>query len=154
MYPYLPSLFSIYVLLIAPVVRWYLKGLVDQLDGETWNPPMKDFLRNAAEDWETRSGFLNATVAALVSVFVTFAQYVQYAVVAALLFIAITIPVGIWILSHTTIGDLVKKPTKPVSIRGREVNKSADTICRFILIAMNVILLVLVYISESWSAAG
>lgn len=144
-------MFSIYLLVISPIAGLYLSGLVDQLSSTTWNIHQKAFIKNVARDWATRVGFLNAVVAALVSVFVTFQKYPGPAVVAALLFIVIAVPIGLWIVSHTTIGALVKKPTK---IFWWELNKSPALLCRIILIIMNVILLILVYISQSWSAAA
>ena len=149
MYPYLPSIFSIYLLLISPVLGLYLSGLVDKLSSTTWSPPQKALIRNVARDWAARSGFLNAVLAALVSVFVTFQKYPEPAVVAALLFIVVAVPIGIWIVSHTTIGELVKKPT---TILRWEIGMSPAAVCRVVLIVMNVVLLILVYVSQSWSA--
>jgi hypothetical protein len=125
--------------------------MVDQLEGTV---SQKKLIKNVAADWGTRSGFLNAVVAALVSVFVTFAGYPRAATVAALSFIVVAVPVGVWIVSHTTIGDLVKPRTEnPRTIFGWEVNRTAASLCRIILIALNIALLILIYISRRWSAA-
>jgi hypothetical protein len=149
MYPYLPSLFSIYLLLISPVAGLYLKNLVNQLPSDRWSAEQKDFIKTVAQDWASRSGFLNAVLAALVSVFVIFASYPSTAVVAALLFITITVPIGIWIVSHTTIGELIKSRER--TILSRTFNKSTAFLCSIFLILMNICLLVLVYLSQSWS---
>ncbi len=152
MYPYLPSLFSIYLLLMSPVAGLYLKNLVNQLPSRRWDPEQKDFIKNASEDWANRLEFFNVVLAALVSVFAVFASYPRAAVVAALLFITVTVPIGIWIVSHTTIGELVK--VRERTIFRWKLDKSAAFVCRVFLIALNIFLLVLVYLSQSWSTAA
>jgi hypothetical protein len=151
-YPYLPSLFSIYLILISPVAGLYLDNLVNQLPSNRWSAEQKDFIKNVAKDWASRSGFLNAVLAALVSVFVVFASHPGPAIVAALLFIVITVPIGIWIVSHTIIGELIK--SKERTVLRWKIDKSAASLCRMFLILMNIGLLILVYLSQSWSATA
>lgn len=79
LYDYLPSIFSIFLILISSLSSGYLQTLVDGMgnsdildeNSEKREKQLK-LLRYTALDWATRIGFINSVLAAGVSWFVLF----------------------------------------------------------------------------------
>ena len=156
--PYLPLIASIYLILIAPIAAMYLDRMVEQLDPEQWVENQKKLIKNIAKDWATRIGFINAVVAAFISLFVIFEKKPGLAIGSAILFVAVTLPIGLWIVSHTTIGALMKPRREGVTLKipfieqswelPKTKNKTPAQLCDVVLIVMNLVLIGLTWYSR------
>jgi hypothetical protein len=164
LYPYLPSLFSIYLILISDVAAGYLKSLVDDLansadlsaesEGPAKRQQRRDLIQNVAWDWSTRLGFINSMIAAIISALAVFAnapQYYDWAITTTLLFlIAIFTPMLYFVLSYRAGGLVVTKLKlfgKERKLFGRwEITPAR--LCDIILIGVNIMLMSAIFLSQ------
>src|SRR5689334_23128771 len=143
-YLLLPPAFSIYLVLISRLFQGWLRELVsNSVFGQKPLDTKRSLVENIAEDWSDRVGFVNSMIVSLVTIFSIYSDTRSegWAVATLVLLLAVFVPVFIWIVSHQ-IGELPATYTMHFNI-------THSWICRIILIAVNLVLLVSLLIAPS-----
>jgi hypothetical protein len=142
-YLYIPSVISIYLILISNIFNRFLRNSVaNYIGGRRPLVDHQEFIQNVALDWSARFGFVNSIIAAIFSVIATYLQLRNYnwAVLTFIPFVLLFIPMFVWLLRLNP-GDLV-------AIRSRFLNLTHDTLCSIILFVVNLILIGAIYVSS------
>lgn len=142
-YEYLPSIISIYLVLISNLSSEYLRTLVNHtIVSDPSLDDSRELITNIALDWADRLGFINFIGVTFISVFSIYANTKSYplAVGTFIVLWVIFIPVLLWIISHPA-GDLH-------GTRLRRYNIKPADMCSIILVLMNIILIIAIFISQ------
>lgn len=131
LYPYIPPLFAIYLILISSLVSGYAKSLIAD-----------NVQRNIALDWETRIGAINAMVSSLVTLYSIFetSQSYKWLTITSIALIFIFVPTLFWIFSHKA-GQLASLRTH----RGRILHSK---MCATIIIIVNLLLIGAIFVNQ------
>jgi hypothetical protein len=166
--PYLPPLFSIYLILISGAAKAYLRSRISEfvlrtsvnknsanrlvkkagLDPEEeklvvlinlfWTSK-EAVVGNIALDWATRLNFFNSMFAALFSVFSIYSgtNSIEWLVITLVPLLAVFAVMFFWILKYDIDGL--------ISVRTGFLNLTPATICKAILVLVNLILAAAIY---------
>lgn len=140
---YLPPALSIYLLLISGFSSEYVKHKIH--DYVATNPKLKNhesIIQDITLDWSARLSFFNSMFAAIVSVFSIWSKTRSYELAVGTFFIllAVFIPMMWWIMKHG--------PYELPATYFRRIPISHATLCRVILVVVNVILILAIAFSQ------
>ncbi len=145
LYPYLPSIISIYLLAISNLAGLSLKDWLSDVDVGTGLAPgpseRRAHIQNIALDWSTRVTFYNAIGMALVSVVSLYAESRNYVLATGImLFIVLVIllPIILWFNYH--------RPGELVAIKFNRINMMHGTLPKLILIGINLIIMLAIFV--------
>ena len=140
---FLPPGLSIYLIAISGFSQKYLRKRVDSfVSGKSGLEDKKEVIKNVALDWAARLGFFNSMFAAMVSVFSIYSstQNYNWTVGTFIVLLVIFILMFWWIIGH--------EPDELVSIRFRKLRMTHASMCRYILLLVNLVLIVAIAVSQ------
>lgn len=141
---FLPPMLSIYLLLLSGLTTKIIQSKIDDLAVQQPKlKPYKKVLLFTALSWSATLSFLGAIFSAMVSVFSIYGSTQNYvwAVATFLLLLVIFIPMLFYIMRFRA-DELASTRVAP------RLKITAATLCRYILLAVNVVLLAAIGASE------
>lgn len=142
-FAFLPQLLSIYLILLSPLIGGYLKAQVTRAVQRKVLTLHEDFVLSLASGWGALLGFMGAIFAALFSAMSIWSATRSFGgvVVTIVVLIAAFIPL-MWYLFSQDLDQL-----KAMTI-GPRMRITPATLCRLVLLAVNLGLIVAVAISQ------
>jgi hypothetical protein len=139
---YIPSIFSIYLILITGITSNYLRVTVQgYVKGKTFEKH-GPLIIAVAEDWAERLGFVNSAISLFISMVVLSLNDTQnYVTVLLIVMVAAFTPMCFWVFTYPPSRLVTTKFPPPISI-------TYATACRFVLIAMNLVVMAAIYLSQ------
>jgi hypothetical protein len=141
---YIPSAFSIYLILISGVASNYLRASIREYVKNKSNiKPYLEFLYVVAEDWAERLGFINSMILSFISVLSAFAESQSYlwAGVALVVLVFIFTPTFFWVFSHQPSKLVGTKFPPPFAITHAQL-------CQIVLIVVNLAIMGAIFLNQ------
>jgi hypothetical protein len=152
LYSYLPSLFSLFIIFISPLLSGYLEHLIRNLGPSSWlgEGQAKDerikVVRYVALDWANRTSFVQATVAAGISWFVLAMNAPGSLLALSGVLLAAVALLGLFLMLNYDGGDLIA--STETKFRRWTINKQPYKLLVFALVIINVILILSIFYTQ------
>lgn len=144
---YLPPVLSIYLLFMSGVTVSYFKHKVaDFVRRKRKLKDNQDVIENIALDWSARLSFFNSMAAALISPFSIFSRTQDYVAVGTVtIALLVLFFFMVWWIHGHDIDELS-------SVISRRFHITHSRICRYVLYAVNIALIIAIYYSQHHSS--
>jgi hypothetical protein len=146
-FAYFPSLFAIYLLFISSLAKGYLTKQVTHATTRGAIPTAQaNFVRNLAAGWSAQLGFFSSTLSACFSAFSIFSSAENFKGAGLTVIVLLFIFAGMfwYVVSH--------EPDEMEANTGLW-GWSPAKVCRYVLLAVNVVLLVAVTVNQQLASA-
>ena len=138
-YDYLPPLFASYLIGISGLSGGLLQSLLTRQLRDSATPEQVQYIKNVTLDWATRTSFITSTVAAIISILVTFAEPRAYGWAATVIVVVLLVylPINICIWTYK-VGDLPALAETRIW-NGKYIMRSPAWVCNAVQIFFNIL---------------